>query len=372
MRSASIVVVNHDYGRFLPAAIDSALAQPGAEVVVVDDGSTDESRAVIAAYGDRISAVLKDNGGQASAWAAGLEAARGEAVVFLDADDLLGAGALERALPLLDRPGVVKVHWPLRVVDAEGAWTGELAPDGELPRGDLRPLVLERGPHSYPTPAASGKLWDRGFLARVLPLPVRAQRAHGVDVYLSTVAPLYGAIERVAEPLGAYRIHGANNWAGLSFDERARFDLDAYELHCEALAEHCARLGVPCDPDRWRRDSWLARRLRVAEEIAAVVPPGERFVLIDGAEWGMDETAGRRAVPFVERGGQYWGPPADDPQAVGELARLRGEGIRRVVVGWPAFWWLDQYPAMHRWLREHGGLVCANDRLVVFDLEVAA
>ena len=369
MRSASIVVVNHDYGRFLPAAIDSALAQPGAEVVVVDDGSTDESRAVIARYGDRVRPVLKENGGQASAWAAGLRVARGEAVVFLDADDVLEPAALERALPLLAEGGVVKVHWPLRVVDADGRRTGELAPAGEIPRGDLRALVLERGPHCYPTPAASGKLWERGFLERVLPLPASARRAHGVDVYLSTVAPLYGAIERVTEPLGAYRVHGANNWAGLSFDERARFDLDAYELHCQALAEHCARLGIACEPERWRRDAWLARRLRAAEEIAAFVPRGERFVLIDGAEWGMDETAGRRAIPFVERDGEYWGPPADDPEAVGELARLRGEGVRRVVVGWPAFWWLDHYPAMHRWLRENGGLVCANERLAVFDLE---
>src|SRR4029077_3087176 len=79
------------YGRFLGRAIDSALGQayPWTEVVVVDDGSTDESRAVIAGYGDRVVPVLKGNGGQASAFNAGLAASRGRVVIFLDSDDWL-------------------------------------------------------------------------------------------------------------------------------------------------------------------------------------------------------------------------------------------------------------------------------------------
>ena len=75
----TIVVNNYNYARFLAEAIDSALAQTYAalEVVVVDDGSTDESREIIAQYGGRVIPVLKDNGGQASAFNAGFAAARG-------------------------------------------------------------------------------------------------------------------------------------------------------------------------------------------------------------------------------------------------------------------------------------------------------
>src|SRR5579872_2142515 len=85
----SIVINNYDYGRFLRGAIDSALNQtyPDKEVIVVDDGSTDNSREIIAGYGDRIVPVLKPNGGQGSAFNAGFAASHGELIFLLDSDD---------------------------------------------------------------------------------------------------------------------------------------------------------------------------------------------------------------------------------------------------------------------------------------------
>ena len=61
MTPATVVIASYNYARFLPQAIEGALRQtlPGTDVVVVDDGSTDDSQAVIAPYGDRISAVIK-------------------------------------------------------------------------------------------------------------------------------------------------------------------------------------------------------------------------------------------------------------------------------------------------------------------------
>src|SRR5262245_23561615 len=99
---ASIVINNYNYGRFLAGAIDSALGQTyaGTEVVVVDDGSTDESREVLARYAGRVVPVLQANGGQAAAFNAGFAACAGQVVLFLDADDLLLPTAVERAVPL--------------------------------------------------------------------------------------------------------------------------------------------------------------------------------------------------------------------------------------------------------------------------------
>src|ERR1035441_690125 len=96
--SVSVVIDNYNYGRFLGEAIDSALNQtyPNVEVIVVDDGSTDNSREVIASFGDRIITVLKENGGQTSALNAGFTASRGEWIYLLDSDDLFNTNKVQR------------------------------------------------------------------------------------------------------------------------------------------------------------------------------------------------------------------------------------------------------------------------------------
>jgi glycosyltransferase involved in cell wall biosynthesis len=112
----SIIINNYNYGRFLAAAIDSALAQsyPSVEVVVVDDGSADDSRATILSYGQRIVPVLKPNGGQASALNAGLERSSGDIIIFLDADDTLHPTIAERVVALFQAaPDVVRVQYRL-------------------------------------------------------------------------------------------------------------------------------------------------------------------------------------------------------------------------------------------------------------------
>ena len=70
---ASIIITSYNYERFLPRAIDSALQQtyPSKEIIVVDDGSTDNSRHIINSYGDRIIPSFKENGGLNSATNAG-------------------------------------------------------------------------------------------------------------------------------------------------------------------------------------------------------------------------------------------------------------------------------------------------------------
>ena len=86
----SIVVISYDYEQYLAAAIDSALAQTHpVDVLVVDDGSTDGSRAIIDSYGDRIRVILKTNGGNSSVINAALPETTTDVVMFLDADDLL-------------------------------------------------------------------------------------------------------------------------------------------------------------------------------------------------------------------------------------------------------------------------------------------
>jgi hypothetical protein len=117
---------------------------------------------------------------------------------------------------------------------------------------------------------------------------------------------------------------------------------------------------------KWERWAHL-----VGADIAALVPPGEPFILIDDQQLANKLSASRRALPFLERDGQYWGRPADDAEAVHELERLRQVGVRWMVFAWPAFWWLDSYAGLQTYLRTHFQCALENERLIAFDLRGA-
>jgi glycosyltransferase involved in cell wall biosynthesis len=86
----SVVIPTYNYARFVSEAVDSVLAQtyPSLEVVVVDDGSTDDTREVLARYGDRIRYIYQPNAGLPAARNTGIKAARGEFIGLLDSDDV--------------------------------------------------------------------------------------------------------------------------------------------------------------------------------------------------------------------------------------------------------------------------------------------
>lgn len=203
----SIVVLNYNYARFVGAAIDSALRQtlpPGeCEVIVVDNGSTDDSLAVIGRYGDRVRLVRqKVNIGQGQGYNLGIAAARGEWIVWLDADDVLDDDAMATCLSLADA-GTAKVHYPMRLIDAEGAPLGGVIPflrhDGDVVS------IIEALGH-YAGPPGSGNLYRRSAVAPYFPV-----KPEDWPICTDTVpfitAPFHGFVVGADRPLGGYRLH---------------------------------------------------------------------------------------------------------------------------------------------------------------------
>ena len=109
----------------------------------------------------------------------------------------------------------------------------------------------------------------------------------------------------------------------------------------------------------WRTEARLA-----AVQVARIVPKNAHYILIDGDEWRNEFTLEPMPVPFVERNGAYWGPPADDDSAIRELIRLQRQGIDYVVFGKPAFWWLEYYARFRDYLNSSADC-CHNDELLI-------
>ena len=128
--------------------------------------------------------------------------------------------------------------------------------------------------------------------------------------------------------------------------------------------------GVPeleCTAPRQPRQEDVLRLRRAREAILGLVPAGDLFVLVD-EEHLRSALPHPRVLPFLEKDGQYWGPPADGAMAVAELERLRRMGARLVVFVWTTFWWLRHYAELERHLRSHYRCLCETDMIVAFDL----
>lgn len=147
----SVVIPTHNRAEMVSRAIRSALAQDysAMEVIVVDDGSTDDTPAVLTGFDTRIRSIrFEENRGGAAARNAGIEAAKGEFVAFLDSDDEWMPTKTTRQAELMNRsPATGAVYCRLFVHDDATGTRTERFP--ELYTGSIRPVLLSgRCPHT--------------------------------------------------------------------------------------------------------------------------------------------------------------------------------------------------------------------------------
>jgi hypothetical protein len=249
----SIVVNDYNYARFLTECIDSALHQTYAavEVVVVDDGSTDESSRVIRNYGARTKAVFKSNGGQGSAINAGFAASTGSVVIFLDADDALASDAVERVVRAWN-PCVARLQYRLDCVNESGEPLGtSVGPNDGLRR--LGALGVLLGPFAMASPT-SGNAFSRRALERILPMAEPDWKICA-DAYLSTMSSLFGEVVSIPDALGSYRQHQSNNFSARDNVETLRTMLAIdFKAHGELTRLLGDAMGSP--------ETWLSRQPR--------------------------------------------------------------------------------------------------------------
>jgi glycosyltransferase involved in cell wall biosynthesis len=220
----TILINNYNYGRFLRQAIDSALNQTykNLDVIVVDDGSSDDSRAIIASYGTRITPILKENGGQASAFNVGFAASRGEIICLLDADDFFHPDKVERLIPHI-QPGSMLYH-QLRIEP-----TTEVIPPAISSHVDYYLHAKRYGFVPYMASPTTGLMFHRDLALKLIPLPTEHVR-FSADDFVVRGAALLGNIIGIPQVLATYRVHGENAWYGRGMLKSPKFmgELEEY------------------------------------------------------------------------------------------------------------------------------------------------
>jgi Glycosyl transferase family 2 len=297
-KAVSIVIATHNRASLLPLALDSALAQdhPNLEVLVMDDGSSDETPELLAGYArrlppERFRFESHENTGQARTLNRGYELARGELLGYLSDDDIVAPGlvaALVRALA--GRPDASAAYPAYRLIDAQGQIVDTWLPLPYTPTTALCRHDTIIGPGGLARRAAletSGG-WDPSY------------RWMG-DLIMWMGVARAGPVLRVAEPLASWRKHpeGATSATGV---ERAAEHLRLFEhgLRLDPRTAHDPELRAEALRNACATAAWFARYTEFA--------PGESITMIDQdrpliSAWasGQDPATPRFDLAHAER-----------------------------------------------------------------------
>ncbi|WP_051321275.1 glycosyltransferase family 2 protein [Chrysiogenes arsenatis] len=201
----SVLINNYNYGRFIAQCVESVLKQTytNYELIIVDDGSTDDSVNVLESFSDpRITKIYKKNGGQASAFNAGFEASKGRIIAFLDSDDWWLPHKLETI-----------VKWDNFLGSSYGVlqhmttvWdNGKTYPfHHAMYSGDCFRLSASQGILGIFV-GTSGLCFRREVLEKVMPVPLQLRIS--ADAYLTRTCWLFNGVISIPESLSYYRKH---------------------------------------------------------------------------------------------------------------------------------------------------------------------
>lgn len=230
----SIITPCYNAERYIAETIECVIAQTYSnwEMVICDDGSTDESVKIIEALASkdsRIRLIKQVNAGAAAATNTAYDASKGEIIAFLDADDLFEAGKLNACVQAFqERPDSGFLTHRLKGIDHLGQENGIIFPGvPKLVNGWFARHLFDKSPTRGSAAPSAGNLVRREVVEKVMPIPMECQRTQ--DAYVLTCAMLLTPAIGLDLVLGAYRIHPGGQSRGQmyshEFHERRMADL---------------------------------------------------------------------------------------------------------------------------------------------------
>ena len=242
----SIIINNYNYGCYIRYAIESALAQTyhNTEIIVVDDGSTDESRNIIAQYNKKCKIFLKNNGGQASAFNIGISEATGEYIILLDSDDYLYPEVINVCLKEYN-DSYSRIFFKLDLIDKNNKLIKRRRKESELEsfNGNFFKEIVEKS--IFAVVPTSGNFFNASILKKVLPIPEKEFRICA-DIFIFVKTAHHGPVKLINRKLGAYRIHDSNNFclkANVKDKKRLQNQVENIFKNKKLIEEGCKKEG---------------------------------------------------------------------------------------------------------------------------------
>lgn len=221
----SVIVPTFNSGKFIKSALDSIFRQnypmDKIEIIIIDDGSTDETLDIIKSYGDRVVYTYQENKGIASARNKGISMAEGEIITFLDGDDEWHEERIQKVVEkFISNPQVGIVYHPVALIDRNGE---------VIHRNFYRAFGYVEGLSGWIADQIfSGRVFcggssfsfRRSITERVCPVPEGIRR--GIDFYMAAIASCISQAEYIPEILGKYRMHDKNTTMMIGRENKAQ------------------------------------------------------------------------------------------------------------------------------------------------------
>lgn len=212
----SILIDTYNHERLIEQAINSVLAQDfpvsEREVLVIDDGSTDRTAEIVRRFAPHVRLITKQNGGQASAFNAGILECRGEVIVFLDGDDWWGPGKLRKVAQLFTEDVSLGMLGHAFIESFDDGTHKIIAP-GEKINFQLNSISTANFFRLSRCYFGTSRLALRADIARKI-LPVPEALIFEADEYLFTMAAALGKCALLPDPLTHYRVHAGSLFLG--------------------------------------------------------------------------------------------------------------------------------------------------------------
>ena len=246
----SVLIDTYNHELFIEQAITSVLDQDmpmaDVEIVVVDDGSTDRTPEIVRRFEPRVRLLRKTNGGQASAFNAGVPECHGDIIAFLDGDDWWAPAKLRRVVEELERnPEVGIVGHGITEVFDNGDEHSEVL--HETPRFRINSLEGARIFRRRKSQLGTSRMTVRAeILRRVMPVPETIFIE--ADEYIFTLAAALSEVSIVGETLTFYRIHAGNLYQMTGFRKSSHLrKRKSLEYLVSALSAKLRQFGLKDD-----------------------------------------------------------------------------------------------------------------------------